>query len=73
LAVEGGLTTAGIDDSCKEPISGGADEAFRLDAGESTRAGGDGFNTRPNCANATYVIAAVAMEMATKYNAFLFL
>jgi hypothetical protein len=73
LAVEGGLTTAGSDDSCKEPTPAGADEAFRFDAGESTGAGGDGFNRRPNCINATYVIAAVAMEMATKYNAFLFL
>jgi hypothetical protein len=73
LAVEGGLTTAGSDDPCKEPISAGADEAFRLDSGESTETGGDGLNRRPNCANATYVMAAVAMEMATKYNAFLFL
>ena len=73
VAVEGGLTTAGSDDSGKEPISGGADEAFRLDAGESTGGGADNFHRNPNCPIATYVMAAVAMQTATKYNAILFL
>jgi hypothetical protein len=73
VAVEGGLTTLGSDDSGKEPISGGTDEALWLEPGESTRAGGDDFNRNPNCPIATYVMAAVATQTATKYNAIFFL
>jgi hypothetical protein len=71
FVVEGGLTTAGSDDSGKEPISGGADEAFRLDVDEPIGAGADNFHRNPNCPIATYVMAAVAMQTATKYNAIL--
>jgi hypothetical protein len=73
FVIEGGLTVVGRDGFGKEPISEGADEAFRLDAGEFKGAGRDDLNRKPNCPIATYVMAAVAMEMTTKYNAILFL
>ena len=73
FVAKGGLTTARSDDSGEEPTSGGADEAFRLDAGEATGARGDNFQWDLNCPKATYVMTAVVMETATKYNAILFL
>lgn len=48
LVVAGGWMAAGSDDSDIELISEGAGETFRLDAGESTGAGGGDFNRKPN-------------------------
>ena len=70
FVVEGGLMTVGSDGSGKDPISGGVDETFRLDTGESTGAGGGDFNSKPNCGIATYVMVPAAMATATKYNRF---
>jgi hypothetical protein len=48
LVVAGGWVAAGNDDSDTELISEGAGKTFRLDAGESTGAGGGDFNRKPN-------------------------